>query len=83
MPEESETATFGVIKPAQEVRNARTDAPLGGPVAHDHAMDGVGISPLHEIDLLRMHQKIRRATTEAGGTGTFSGVVENCVTPPI
>jgi hypothetical protein len=35
MPEESETATFGVIKPAQEVRNARTDAPLGGPVAHD------------------------------------------------
>jgi hypothetical protein len=47
MPEESETATFGVIKPAQEVRNARTDAPLGGPDAHDHAMDGVGISPLH------------------------------------
>jgi len=47
------------------------------------AMDGVGISPLHEIDLLRMHQKIRRAITEAGGTGTFSGVAENCVTPPI
>jgi hypothetical protein len=33
MPEESETAAFGVIKPAQEVRKAGTDAPLGGPDA--------------------------------------------------